>query len=142
MFCAPGLVFGCIESVGSRFNVLRSRTYFRWSRRRPLPFSCFASPDTFSTVPWASGNVFMFCTPGLVFGGTEGVGSCFHILPARTNFRRYRGCRVPFSCFVRPDSFFGGPEGVGSRFHVLHFRTNFRWFRGRRFLFSCFASPY
>jgi hypothetical protein len=60
----------------------------------------------------------MFCTPKLVFGSTEGVGSRFHVLRfwtrfgqnraesnfqvsrSRTLFRRYRWHRVPFSCFA------------------------------------------
>jgi hypothetical protein len=84
MFCAPGLVFGGAEYVGSRFHVLPARTRFRRYRRRRVPFSCFVLPDSFSAVPSASGPVFMFCPPGLVFGGTECVGSRFHVLPART----------------------------------------------------------
>jgi hypothetical protein len=47
----------------------------------------------------------MFCAPGLIFDGTEDVGSRFHVLRSLTNFRRFRGHRVPFSCFARPDSF-------------------------------------
>jgi hypothetical protein len=142
MFCEPGLIFGGTEGVVSRFLVLRARTPFRLYRGRRVPFSCFALPDSFSAVPRASGHVFMFCAHGLVFGGIEGVGSRFLILRARTHFRRYRGRRVPFSCFVLPDSFsavprasgpnimfcapgliFGGVECVGSRFHVLRAQT-------------------
>jgi hypothetical protein len=148
----------------SGFHVLRSRTRPHPSRGRRVPFSCFGLPDTFSSVPSASVPVFMFCAPGLVCGGTEGVGSLFHVLRARTHFRRYRGnrvpfsnlcsrirfcrcrvCRVPFSCFALPDSFsavprgscpfsmfcapelvFGRTVGVGSLFHVLSARTRFR----------------
>jgi hypothetical protein len=85
-----------------------------------------------------SGPVFIFCQSGLIFGDTEDVGSRFHVLRARTRFRRYRGRRVPFSCFALPDSFsvvprasgpiflfcvpvliVDGTEGVGSHFHVL-----------------------
>jgi hypothetical protein len=77
------------------------------------------------------------------------VGSCFQVLRARTRFRRYRQCRVPFSCFALPDMFsavqrasspvfmlcapgliFYGTEGVGFRFLVLRARTRFRWYRG------------
>jgi hypothetical protein len=95
-------------------------------------------------VPRASGPVFMFCAPRLVFSGTEGVGSRFYVLCTRTRFRRYRGHRVPFSCFLHPDSFsavprasgpvfmfcmsglvFGGTKGVWYRFHVLHAWTCF-----------------
>jgi hypothetical protein len=163
MSCAPGLVFGGTVGIGSRFHVLRARTRFRQYRRRRvpfscflsrtrfrrcggcrLPFSCFALPDSFSTVPRASCPVFMFCVPGLVFGGTEGVGSRFHVLRTLTRFWRYSGRRVPFSCFALPNSFstvprasgpifmFGAPEhvfgvaeGIGCHFHVLRSRTRF-----------------
>jgi hypothetical protein len=161
----------------SRFHVLRSLSRFQHYRGPQVPFSCFSRPesfwryrgrrhtfscfartDSFSAVQWASGPVFMFCAPGLVFGGTECVGSCFHILRARTHFRRYRGSRVSFSCFALPNSFFavrsasgplfmfcapglvfGCPVGVGSRFHVLRALTRFRRYRGPRVPFSCFA---
>jgi hypothetical protein len=102
----------------------------------------------------------MFCAPGLVFGGTGGVKSRFHVLRPRNHFRRCRGRRVPFSCFPLPDSFSvvprsSGPvfifcglglilsrkEGVGSRFHVLRSRTHLRRYRGRQVHFSCFAVP-
>jgi hypothetical protein len=137
MFCAPGLVFGSTEGVGSRFHVLSARTRFRRYRWRQIPFTCFARPDSFSTVPRALGPVFMFCTTRLVLNGTKGVGSRFHVLRARNHCRRFRGRRVPFPCFARPDSFsavprasspifmfcapglvFGVTEGVGSRFNV------------------------
>jgi hypothetical protein len=138
MFCASGLVFDRTEGVGSRFHVLRSRTRFRLYRGSSVPFSCFALPESFSAVPRSSGPVFMFCAPILIFGGAECVVSRFHVLRARTHFRRYRGRRVPFSCFTLPDSIsvvrrasgpifmslpsghvFGGIEGVGSGFQVL-----------------------
>jgi hypothetical protein len=121
MFCAPGLVFGGTKGVGSRFLVLHSRTHFRRFRGRRVPFSCFAPTDSFSTVPKASGPVFTFSAPGLVFGGTEGVASRFHVLRARTRFQRYRGRRVTFSCFAT--------------------LTRFRRYRGRRVSFSRFARP-
>jgi hypothetical protein len=145
MFCALGLIFGGTEGVRYRFNVLRSRTHFRRYRGRRVPFSCFAFSNPFSAVPWASGPVFMLGTPGIFFGGTEGLGSHFHVLCARTRFRRYRGRPISFSCFPLSEMFsavprawgpvfmfcalgliFGGTEGVGSRFHVLRARTNFR----------------
>jgi hypothetical protein len=47
----------------------------------------------------------MFCAPRLIFGGAEGVYSRFDVFLARTHFRRYRGCRGPFSYFTSPDSF-------------------------------------
>jgi hypothetical protein len=160
MFCAPGLVFGGIEGLGSLFHVLRARTHFWRYRGRRVPFSCFALPDSFSAVPRASGPVIMFCAPGFILSGIEGVGSRFNVLRSRTRFRRYRGCRVPFSCFALPNSFsevprasgssftfcspgliFSGNEGVGFLFHVLRSWTHFRRYRGRRAPFSCFVLP-
>jgi hypothetical protein len=73
MFCVPVLIFGGIEGLGSRVHVLRSRTRFRRCRARRVPFSCFALPDSFSTVPSVSGPVFMFFAPGLVFFVTQRV---------------------------------------------------------------------
>jgi hypothetical protein len=158
VFYAPKLIFGSSESVGSRFHVLRARHRFRRFRGRRDPFSYFALPDSFLAVPRASDPVFMFCIPRHVFGGAEGVGSCFRVLRARTRFRPFRERRVPFSCFVCPSSFsavprpsgpvfmfcapvivFGDSESVGSHFHVLRSRTRFRQYRGRRLPFSCFT---
>jgi hypothetical protein len=160
MFCAPGPVFNDSDGVGSCFHVLRSRTHYRRYRGRRVQFSCFALPYPFSAVPRASGPVFMFCAPGPVFGGTEGVGSLFHVLRSRTRFRRYRRRRVPFSCIALPDSFsmvprvsgpvfifcalapiFDGTEGVESSFHILRSRTRFRRYRRRRVPFSCIVLP-
>jgi hypothetical protein len=154
-FALLGLVFGGTEGVGSRFHVLRARTRFWRYRGRQVSFSCFARPDSFSAVPRASGPVFIFCVPGLVFGVSLDVGSRFHVLRVQTRFRRYRGRRVPFSRFARPESFsvvpkasglvfmfcasglvFGGTEGVGSRFHVLCSRTRSRRYLGRRVHFN------
>jgi hypothetical protein len=150
IFCAPGLFFSFTEGVGSRFHVLHARTCFRRYRGRLVPFSCFALPDSFSVLPRASGLVFMFCAPGIVFGGSEGVGSRFLVLSFRTRFRRYRGYRVPFSCFALPDSFravsrasspvfifcargliFGGTEGDEYHFLILGASAFFRQHRGR-----------
>jgi hypothetical protein len=94
IFCAPEPVFGSTDGFGSRFHVLRSRTHFRRYRRRRVPFSFSALPDSFLAVPTASRTVIMFCAPGLIFDGIEGVRSHFHVLRARTYFRRYRGRRV------------------------------------------------
>jgi hypothetical protein len=80
MFCAPGLIFDGTEDVRSCFLILRSLTHFRWYRGRPIPFSCFSLLDMFLAVPRASGPVFLFCAPGLIFGDTEGVGSLFHVM--------------------------------------------------------------
>jgi hypothetical protein len=137
-FSAPGLFFGGTVGVGSRFHVLRSWTCFRRFRERRVSFSCFLRPDSFSAVPRASCPFFMYCAPGLIFGGTEGVPSRFHFLRSRNLFRRYRRCMVPFSSFV-PGFIFGGTVGVVSCFHVLLSRTRFRRFRGRRVSFSCFS---
>jgi hypothetical protein len=163
MFCAPRLMFSRIEVVGSHFHFLSSRTHFRWYRGCRSPFSYCARPNSFSTDPRASGPVFMFCVPdsfsavpralgpifmfcvsALIFCGTEGVGSRFHVLRSMTHFRRYRGRRVPFERFACLNSFsaaprssgpvfmfcapgfiFGGSKRVGSRFHVLRRRTRF-----------------
>jgi hypothetical protein len=121
MFCAPGVIFGGTEGVASRFHVLRTRTRFRRYRGRRVPLSCFTRPDSFSAVPRASGPTFMFYAPGLVFGGTEGVGSHFHVLRARTRFRRYRERQVLFSCFSLRDSFSpkSGRRAPFSRFALL-----------------------
>jgi hypothetical protein len=160
MFCTPGHVFSGTEGVGPRLLILRARTSFRRYGGRPVPFLCFALPDSFTALPRAYGPVFMICAHRHVFGGTDGFRSRFHCLLARTHFRRYRGRRVPLSCFALPDSFsavpsasgpvfnfcapeliFGSTEGVGSHINVLRFRTHFRRYRGRRVTFSCFACP-
>jgi hypothetical protein len=121
MFCATGIVFGGAECIGSCFLVLRARTHFRRYRARRVPFSCFALSDSFNAEPRASGPVLMFYPPGLIFDGTEGVGSRFLVLRAWNHFRRYRGRR--------------------SSFLILRSRTHFRRYRVRRVLFSCFELP-
>jgi hypothetical protein len=160
MFCAPRHVLGGTKAVGGRFHVLRSRIRFGLYRGRQVPFSSFALPDSFSTVPWASGLIFMFCAHRLFLGGTEAVGAHFQVLRYRTCFWRYRGRRVPFSCFALHDSFstvqrlsghdfmfcapghfLGVTEGTRSRFHVLCSRNHFVRFRGRRVPISCFELP-
>jgi hypothetical protein len=103
----------------------------------------------------------MFCAPELIFRGTEGVGSCIHVLHSHTHFQRYRGRWVHYSCFELPDSFsvvprasssffmycasghvLGGTEGVESSFHVLRFQTFFWRYRGRWVPLSYFAFLY
>jgi hypothetical protein len=120
-FCAPGIVFDGNEGIGSHYHVLRARTHFRRYRGRRIPFSCFVLTNSILAVPSASGPVFMFSAPRLVFDGTEGVGSLFRVLRPLTRFRRCRVCRVHFSCFARSDSFLAD--------------------RGRRVPFSCFPLP-
>jgi hypothetical protein len=129
---------------------LRARTRFRRYRGRRVPFSCFVLPDLFSVVSSASGPIFNF-------GGTKGVGSRFHVLRARTffrryrgvgshflvlrswtRFRRYRGRRVPF---YTPGLVFDGNGGVRSRFLVLCARTRFWRYRGSHVPFASFALP-
>jgi hypothetical protein len=75
LFCVPGLIFDDTEAVGSRFHVLCSRTRFWRYRECRVPFSSFPRPYSFSTIPRASGPVFIFCAPSLIF-------------------RRYRGRQV------------------------------------------------
>jgi hypothetical protein len=116
MFCAPGLVFGGTGGVKSRFLLLRSPNLFRRYRGCRVPFSCFARPYTFSAIPRASGPVFMFCASELVFGGTKGVWSRFHILLIHNHFWRCQVRRVPFSCFALPDSFSAVPGVSGPVF--------------------------
>jgi hypothetical protein len=132
MFCAPERVFGGAECVGScfhllrarngfggpegngsRFNAFRAGTIFRWYRGRRVLFSCFERPDSFSAVPRASGPVIMFCSPGLIFGSTKGVGTYFLVLRSLTHFRRFRVRRIPFSSFACPDSFSAVPKASG-----------------------------
>jgi hypothetical protein len=160
IFIAHEHIFGAIVGVGSLFHVLRYRTHFRQYRGRRVPFSYFALPDSFSTIEGASGPVFMFCFPGLVFGGTMGFRFLLHVLRCRAHFRRSRIRRVPFSCFALPNSFwsvswasgpflmfcalglvFGGSEGVRSSFHVWRSRTRFWRYRASRVPFLCFALP-
>jgi hypothetical protein len=82
----------------------------------------------------------MFCAPWLVFCGAECVGSRFHVLRARTNFRLYRGRRVSFSGFARSNSFSAVPRATRPVF-MFRARTLFRRYRGRQVPFSCFALP-
>jgi hypothetical protein len=140
---------------------LRSRTHFQRYRGRRFPFSCFVLLDSFLAVPSVLGPVFMFCAPGVIFGGSEGVGSpifvfctlwlifggaeCvgfrFHVLRAQTHFRRYRGHLIPSSCFLLLDMFSAVPSASCPVFMFCSPRTSFWWYRGRRVLFSCFALP-
>jgi hypothetical protein len=140
MICAPGLIFSGTEGVGSYFPVLCAQTHFRRYRGRRVLFSCFALQDSFSAVPRASHPVFLFPAPGHVYGRTEGVEFCFHVLCSRTRLRRQRASGQ-FFMFCAPELVFGGTEGVVSRFLILCSWTHFRRYRGRRVPFSCFARP-
>jgi hypothetical protein len=126
IFCASGLVFGGTEDVISCFHILGVHTRFRRYRVRPVPFSCFALPYMFSSVPSASGHIFMLSSSGLVFGGPDGDGSRFEVLRAGTSFRRNRGRRVPFLIFCTPGHVFGGTADIRSRFPDLCSRHRFR----------------
>jgi hypothetical protein len=107
IFCAPLLIFGGTENTGSYFNVMRSLTHFGRYRGRQVQFLCFVLSDSFWDVPRASGSIFMFCATKLIFGGTEGLGSRFHVLCSRTHFKRYRGSRVLFLWFALVGLFWG-----------------------------------
>jgi hypothetical protein len=159
-FVFPNSFFCDTEGVGSNFIILRVRALFRRYRRRRHSFSCCELLDSFSTVPRASTSVFMFCASGLVFGGTEGFWSRFHLLRSWTHFQRYRGHLVPFSCLSLPVLFsavpsvsghifmfcvsgliFGVTEVVRSRFHDLRSHSRFPRYRGCQVPFSYFALP-
>jgi hypothetical protein len=103
-FCAIELIFDRTEGTGSSFHVLHSRTRFVRFRGRRVQFSCFTLPNTFWVVPRALCRVFMFCAPGLIFGGTSG----------------------PVFMFCALGLISGGTEGARSNFHILRFRTHFR----------------
>jgi hypothetical protein len=113
-FCAPRLIFDGTEDVGSRLHVLRTQTHFRRYRGGWVPFSCFALPDSFSTVSRTSGPVCMFCAPILVYDGTLG----------------------PVFMFCGPVFVLSGTDDAGSYFHVLRSRSRFGQYRGRRVQFS------
>jgi hypothetical protein len=114
----------------------------KWGRH--IQFHCYAFPTRFRRNRGAPGPVFIFCTFRLVFGGTEDIGSSFHVLRYRSRFRRYRGRGVQFSCFALSNSFWTVPKAsgpifmffvlwlilddtksVGSNFRILHSITHF-----------------
>jgi hypothetical protein len=109
----------------------------------------FALLEWFRDVQMASGTVFKFYAPGLIFDGTEGVRDRFHVLRSRTLCGWYRGRQVSFSYFAllvylsavsrapgpvfmfcAPGLFLGSTEAVGARFHVLRSRNHFGCYRG------------
>jgi hypothetical protein len=140
-FGAPKLIFGGTEGVASCFHVLRARTRFRRYRGRRVPFSCFMVPDSFSAITMASGPVFMFCVPGIIFGDAEGVGTRFYVFALPDSFSAVSSASGPVFIFCGPVLVFVGTERVGSRFHVLRSLTRFRRYRGLQVSFSCFALP-
>jgi hypothetical protein len=141
MFCVLGHVFVGTEGVGSRFHVLPARTCFQRKRGCRVPFLCFALPESFNAVPRASGTIFMFCALGLIFGGTEDVGSHFSYFARENSFSAVSKASAPVFIFCVPGLIFGGTEGVGSHFLVLRSRTHLRRFRYSHVLFSCFSHP-
>jgi hypothetical protein len=112
-FARPDSFSAVPRASGHIFMFSAHGIHFRRYRGRRDQFSYFTFLDSFSAVTRASGPFFMFCAPGLIFGGTECVGSRFHILRAGIRFRRYRGRRVPLSCFTLPDSFSAVPRASG-----------------------------
>jgi hypothetical protein len=141
MFCDPELILGVTEGDGSNFHVLRSWTHFGRDYGRRVPLSCFVLPYQVWAEPRSLSPVVIFCALELIFRGTEGVVSHFHVLRSRTYFGRNRGRRVPFSYFALPKLVLGGTMGTGSHFHVLRSRTRVRRYRARQVPFSCFALP-
>jgi hypothetical protein len=120
---------------------MRAQTRFRRYRRRQVSFSCIALPDTFSVVRTTSDPIFMIYAPGVIFGGTEGVGSRFHVVALSDSCSVVPRASGPVFIFCTPELIFDSTEGVGSRFFVLRSLTRFRRFRGRLVPFSSFACP-
>jgi hypothetical protein len=119
LFCAPALIFGDAERVWSSIHILHYRTRYGRYRGCRVQFSCFTLLESFSTIPRASGLILCFFYPRLIFGGTEGVESNFHVLRRRTSFqryRRYRVQRVQFACFAHSDSFSTVPRASSQVF--------------------------
>jgi hypothetical protein len=141
--CAHRFIFDGTKGVECRFHVLRSRTRFGRYRGGQVQFSCFALPDSISSVLRRQVLFSLFALPNY-----------FSAAPRR---------RVPFLSFVLQDTFsavsmasgpvftfcalepfcavlvalgpvlifcaleivLGGFEGVGSHFHVLCSLTHF-----------------
>jgi hypothetical protein len=136
MFCAPRLIFNITEGVRSIFHVLRSQTHLRWYRGCHVHLLCFALSDSFLTLPRALSPVFIFCTPGLIFGGTEGNESLINILRYRLISGGTEALGQLFM-FCAPGLVFSYIECVWFTFHVLHSRARLRRYRGCWFPFSC-----
>jgi hypothetical protein len=99
----------------SLFHLLRARSRFQRYRGRGSRFHVLLSGLIFSGTEGV-GSRFNVLLPGLVFSGTEVVGSRLHVLRSLTQFQRYRGRQVSFSCFARPDSFSAVPRALGTFF--------------------------
>jgi hypothetical protein len=115
MFCAPRLLFGGNEGFDSNFHVLRSRNHFQRYKGRHIQFSCFALLDSFSTIPQASGPVFMFYASRLIFDGNESIGSVFMFCAPRLIFGVPRALDPVFK-FCTHILIFRSTERVGSIF--------------------------
>jgi hypothetical protein len=89
----------------SRFDVLHPRTRLRRYRRRRVPFSCFALPNSFWVVLRALSPFLLLSTLVLIFGDTVGAETRFHVL--------------------RSGLILDGIKGVRSLFHVLRSQTRF-----------------
>jgi hypothetical protein len=111
-------------------------------------------PNLFSAVPRALCPLFIFCTPRLILGGTEGAVSSFHLLRSPVHFGRERGCQVHFSysfsavprapslifLFCAPGLISGGTEGANTIFMFCAPRLIFGCTVGGVHI-SCFALP-
>jgi hypothetical protein len=116
MFCVARFISGNTERVESQFHILHSLIHFLRNRGSRVSYSCFALPDSFSAESRELGPVFMFCTPGPILCGIEGVGSSFHVLRSRTHFLWNIRSRVPYSCFAFLDPFWAVPRAPGPVF--------------------------
>jgi hypothetical protein len=67
--------------------------------------------------------------------------SRFHVLISQTYFGRYRGRRVPLSCFALTNSFWEIPLASGPVFKFCAPGLILGGTDGRRVQFSCFALP-
>jgi hypothetical protein len=74
----------------------------------------------------------MFYAPGLVFGGTEGVGCNFYLFALPNSFSAVQLTLGPVFMFCALGLIFIG---------IKDFRSSFGLYRGRRVMFSCFTLP-
>jgi hypothetical protein len=85
----------------------------------------FCAPESIFSDIEVTRSSLMFCTPRLIFGGTEGAGSNFHVLLLPNPFLTVLRTRGPVFLFCAPGLIFGGTESARSNFHVLHSRLIF-----------------